>query len=240
MNKLVTLLLVFLPLMAGAQDDIPSVSPTASYITPSNEEIDDASVSQSAPLQAHFYANPSNLGNYSARYEWKIWKEGSESDLLVHRFDEEVEYTFTESGSFQVQLYATFVLGNDTISYPSEEDTPILVSISTSKLEFPNAISPNGDGYNDVLRAKDTYQSIVSFQAAVFNRWGTKLYSWTDLAGGWDGTHGGRVVPDGVYFLVVSAKGADGRKYNIRKTITLLTDRRTDNSSDGGTTGGDE
>ncbi|MDD6126001.1 MAG: gliding motility-associated C-terminal domain-containing protein [Paraprevotella sp.] len=223
----------------SAQEGYPSVDPTAQYITTDGEELDDASSSQSAPLVAHFYANPENVGDYSVRYEWKIWREGDEERLLVHRFDEDIEYTFTSSGSFRVQLYATFVLGNDTIVYPSEgEENPISVSISESKLEFPNAFSPNGDGYNDVLRAKDGYQSIVSFEAAVFNRWGRKLYSWNSPAGEWDGKVNGRTVSDGVYFLVVKAKGADGRKYNVKKTISVLTGY--DNSRQQGTGGTDE
>lgn len=223
----------------GAQNMLPSVDPSGIYTTAAGEEIDDASGSQSAPLRAHFFANPSNVGEYVARYEWKIWKEGEENELLVHRFEEEIEYIFLESGSFRVQLYATFVCGNDTIAYPSEgEENPITISISESKLEFPNAISPNGDDYNDVLRAKDGWQSIVSFEAAVFNRWGTKLYSWSDLSGGWDGTYNGKVVSDGVYFLVVNAKGADGRKFNIRKTISVLTKHHEDSTAGAG--GGDE
>ena len=205
----------------SAQEGYPSVDPTAQYITADGEELDDASSSQSAPLVAHFYANPENVGDYSVRY------------------DEDIEYTFTSSGSFRVQLYATFVLGNDTIVYPNEgEENPISVSISESKLEFPNAFSPNGDGYNDVLRAKDGYQSIVSFEAAVFNRWGRKLYSWNSPAGEWDGKVNGRTVSDGVYFLVVKAKGADGRKYNVKKTISVLTGY--DNSRQQGTGGTDE
>ena len=112
------------------------------------------------------------------------------------------------------------------------------MSISESKLEFPNAFSPNGDGYNDVLRAKEGYQSIVSFEAAVFSRWGRKLYSWNSPAGGWNGKVNGRTVSDGVYFLVVKAKGADGRKYNIKKTISVLTGY--DNSRQQGTGGTDE
>jgi gliding motility-associated-like protein len=103
-----------------------------------------------------------------------------------------------------------------------------MVSISESSLEFPNAISPNGDGINDVLKAKEGYRSIVSFQAAVFNRWGQRLYSWNTLEGGWDGKSNGKTVRDGAYFLVVSAKGADGRKYNIRKTISVISGYRSE------------
>ena len=221
------------------EDELPSVDPTGTYVTVEGEELDDASSSQSAPLKAHFSANPQNVGDYTARYEWKIWREGDDKNLLVHRFDEEIDYTFTGSGSFRIQLYTTFTLGNDTITYPGEgEENPICVSISESKLEFPNAFSPNGDGYNDVLRAKEGYQSIVSFEAAVFSRWGRKLYSWNSPAGGWDGKVNGRTVSDGVYFLVVKAKGADGRKYNIKKTISVLTGY--DNSRQQGTGGTDE
>ena len=229
MKDIISLIIVFLfPFIVNAQD-IPSVNPSAIYVTVEGEEIEDASDGQSAPLQAYFAANPTQLGDYSVRYEWKVWKENAQEELLLHRFDEEIDYTFTSSGSFRVQLYATFILGNDTILWPAEgEENPIMVSISESSLEFPNAISPNGDGINDILKAKEGYRSIVSFQAAVFNRWGQRLYSWNTLEGGWDGKSNGKTVRDGAYFLVVSAKGADGRKYNIRKTISVISGYRSE------------
>lgn len=236
---IIAIMLLFGTLYVSAQNVYPSVSPSVTYTNVEGDELEDASTGQSAPLQAHFYANPSDLGDYSARYEWKIYRPGEEDSPVVHRFEEELEYTFTESGSFYIQLYATFVLEGDTISYPEEGDAnPFVVSISESKLEMPNAFSPNGDGYNDVYKAKDGYQSIVSFQATIFNRWGQKIYSWTDLAGGWDGTWHGRTVRDGVYYVVVSAKGADGRKYNIRRDVNVLTGYNNDSQTGGGN-GGD-
>ena len=41
-------------------------------------------------------------------------------------------------------------------------------------------------------------------------------------AGGWDGKFNGKDVKQGVYFVLVKAKGADGRKYNIKKDVNLL------------------
>ena len=90
-----------------------------------------------------------------------------------------------------------------------------------SQLTFPNAFSPNGDEINDLYQAK-TCQNIVEFRATIINRWGHKLYEWSDPAGGWDGTSGGRNVADGVYFVIVKAKGADGKDYHIRKDVNLL------------------
>lgn len=43
------------------EDELPSVDPTGTYVTVEGEELDDASSSQSAPLKAHFSANPQNV-----------------------------------------------------------------------------------------------------------------------------------------------------------------------------------
>lgn len=217
------LLSLLLVQSVGAQ----SCDPQATFTTISGEELSDASTAQNAPLKAHFEANPDDLWGYSPRYEWKIWNVDKPNDILVHRFEQDIDYTFVNSGSYKVQLYATFTLDGDTITWPAEGDeNPFVVVISESKLEMPNAFSPNGDGYNDVYNAKPEYQSIVSFKATIFNRWGQKIYSWTNPdreQDGWDGTWHGRRVHDGVYFVVVSAQGADGHKYNIRKDVNVLT-----------------
>lgn len=231
MNRILLLSLLYIGMATTASAQYPTVDPTATYTTVDGEEIEDASDGQNAPLQAHFAANPSDVGDYSARYEWKIYEPGEEDTPLVHRFEEEIDYTFTTSGSFYVQLYATFILGTDTISYPEEgEEDPIQVTISESRLEMPNAFSPNGDGYNDVYKAKEGYQSIVSFKATIINRWGQKLYSWDDPAGGWDGKVNGRTVSDGVYFVIVDAMGADGKHYKIRRDVNVLTGYHDDDS----------
>lgn len=211
------------PVLAGAQEVYPSVSPEARYET-SEGEIDDASSPQSAPVVGHFTSNVANLGDYEVRYEWKIYTPGKEDAPIIHRFDADIDYTFTQSGTFYVQLYATFVAGRDTLQYPEEgEANPFVVTVSESKLEMPNAFSPNSDGYNDVYKAKEGHLSIVSFKATIFNRWGQKLYSWNDVSGGWDGTFNGSVVKDGVYYVVVEARGADGRKYRIKRDVNVLT-----------------
>jgi len=103
-----------------------------------------------------------------------------------------------------------------------DKETSISITIAESKLEMPNAFSPNGDGINDVYKAKNGWKSIVKFEAAIYNRWGQKLYSWTDPAGGWDGKFNGKDVKQGVYYVMVKAEGADGKKYNIKRDVNLL------------------
>ena len=106
------------------------------------------------------------------------------------------------------------VAENDSVASDS-------TTVLTSTLVVPNAFSPNNDQINDVFKVK-SYQNIVEFHAYIFNRWGQKLYEWTNIDGGWDGTYRGNDVKQGTYFVLVKAKGSDGETYNIRKDVNLL------------------
>ena len=218
-NLLPLLLCWLLPACVFAQNAYPSAMPTMTITAADGQESEETEYEGSAPINAVFCARPENVGSYTPYYEWRFFRQGEEKPFLT-RYEEETTYVFKESGAFLIELYISFVEGTDTIEY--EMDSPFMINISESKLEVPNAFTPNGDGVNDVFKVKEGYQSIVSFEASVFNRWGKKLYSWKDLEGGWDGKSGGSNVPDGAYYLVIKAKGADGRNYDIKKTINLL------------------
>ena len=151
--------------------------------------------------------------------------EESNGKPYLTRYEQDTEYTFTKAGSHAIVLYAIFVQGKDTVYYTDEywqDMQPIRVTISESRLDMPNAFSPNGDGINDVYKAKENWQSLVEFKATIYNRWGQKLYEWTDPSDGWDGTFHGQDVKQGVYYVNVEARGADGRKYHIRRDVNLL------------------
>ena len=219
----VATLITAINIKADTYDEIPTISPTATYVTDEGEE-EKSNMSGNAPLVGRFQANPQNVGEYSANYEWRFTIDGESTPYLT-RYEENTEYTFTKAGTHNIVVYATFINGNDTIAYTQEywdEIGPMRVTISESKLEMPNAFSPNGDGINDIYKAKDGYQSIIEFHAYIFNRWGQKLYEWDDPAGGWDGKYNGKDVKQGVYFVLVKAKGADGRTFNIRRDVNLL------------------
>lgn len=193
-------------------------NPTAYYTVDGEEtETTDAISDAQAPLTVTFKANPSNLGDATPAYEWRFTKADATEPYLV-RYEEETTYEFSESGTTNVALYVAYD-DND-----AEQIATISVTISTSLLEMPNAFSPNGDGINDIYKAKENHKSIIDFHAYIFNRWGQKLYEWTDIDGGWDGTHNGSPVKAGVYFVLVKAKGADGHDYSIKRDVNLLRD----------------
>lgn len=205
--------------IAAQSDDLPTANPVMTYTDDDGQEVSEPQYDGSAPFKATFKACPEHTGNYTPLYEWRFTRSGETTPFLV-RYDQDTEYEFLQSGTFSVELRVSFVQGTDTIAY--EMDEPFSIAISESKLEVPNAFTPNGDGVNDVFRVKEGYKSIVSFKAMVFDRWGKKLYEWTDPAGGWDGRSAGHAVPDGGYYLNIQARGADGKHYNIKKVINVL------------------
>ena len=207
---LLTVFAMFVSLSASAQ----SVEISAIYIDDNGVETETRNdFSGQAPLSVSFRANPQDMEGIDPTYEWHFRVEGEGKDMMV-RYEENTDYTFTKAGKTYVTLYAN--LGNE-----ERDSSRICVTISESKLLMPNAFTPNGDTHNDVYKAKE-YQSIVEFHAYIFNRWGQKLFEWTNPAEGWDGNYNGSPVKEGVYFVVVKARGADGIVYNIRKDVNLL------------------
>ena len=207
---IVTVFALFTSISASAQ----SVEISAIYVDDNGVETETRSdFSGQAPLSVSFRANPMDMEGLEPTYEWHFRMDGESKDMMV-RYEENTDYTFTQAGKTYITLYAN--LGNEEVV-----SSQICVTISESKLTIPNAFSPNDDGHNDIFKAKE-YQSIVEFHAYIFNRWGQKLFEWTNPADGWDGTYNGSPVKDGVYYVLVKARGADGIVYDIRKDVNLL------------------
>ena len=235
LRQIFTLLtLILLP--SGAWADIEL---TATYTNKDGEEITKKSTDEfveEAPLHVLFRSNASGLEPGSS-IEWHFRHQGTDGSSDLTRYEEDTTFDFTESGVTVVALYVRL---NDEII----ESDSINVTISESHLEMPNAFSPNDDGINDYYGAKGIkknggnstghYKSIVDFHAYIFNRWGQKLYEWTDIEGYWDGTFNGSPVKDGVYFVLVKARGADGIEYNIRRDVNLMRKKNVVESNSGG------
>lgn len=171
-------------------------------------------ITAEAPLYVKFASNPSSL-DPGASIEWHI--RNTTAGLNLTRYEQDIDFTFTMAGQNVVTLQV--MQDNEVV-----QSSSITITISESHLEMPNAFSPNGDEINDTYKAKKNYKSIVEFHAYIFNRYGQKLYEWTDITSGWDGTYHGRPVKDGTYYVYVKARGADGIEYNIRRDVNLLRD----------------
>ena len=191
-------------------------TPTAYYVVDGEmRETTDIIVDEQAPLEVTFKANPTDEPD-DIVYEWRF-SRNDESQPYVTRHEENTVFVFDESGRFTVSLFV-----HSSKDEGAEPVATITVSIADSFLEMPNAFSPNGDGINDIYKAKANHKSIVEFHAYIFNRWGKKIFEWTDINSGWDGTFHGKQVNDGTYYVMVKARGADAIVYNIKRDVNIL------------------
>lgn len=177
----------------------------------------------SAPCDITFSAITTDAASF---YEWQLSKM-SDFDVIDDRYPQsEMTYTFREHGTTYVRFFAADA--SDRCEYYS----PVYeVSIGESSLLCPNVFSPDASpGVNDEWRV--SYKSIVSFECHIFNRWGSELFSFSDPAQGWDGRHGGKIVPAGVYYYVIKARGADGRVYNLSGDINIIGSKSTNYTND--------
>ena len=212
-------MMLFLPLFA-MQSVGQNIDPKL-FVETEDGEVEETNYSGSAPVKVRFVANPEDLDGYNVNYEWRFYAEGDTTAYLI-RYEENTDYTFTTSGQHKVILHAFYDEDGYTIELSNEEQ-PLTITVSESQLEFPNAFSPNGDGINDTFRAKPGAKSIVEFHAVIVNRWGQVVFRFRDINDEWDGTYKGKPVKDGVYFLDVNAKGADGRRFRLRRDVNVLT-----------------
>ena len=177
------------------------------------ENMNTSKVGYCAPAEVEFTAVANQPT--AALFNWVIYPQGEEENVLLRFTGETIDYTFSQAGSFVVKLTVS-----DQQTTCTVEDE-VQIDISESYLKIPNAFSPGTTpGVNDEFKV--AYKSLIRFKATIFNRWGVKLYEWTDPSQGWDGKKGGKYVVPGVYFYVIEAEGSDGIKYKEKGDINIL------------------
>ena len=128
-------------------------------------------------------------------------------------------HIYMEEGEYSIQLLATDGFGCEHALFKenyvqiSETGTPV------DGLFVPSAFTPNGDGVNDVFRARGPVTG--DFYMGVFNQWGEAVFVSENLALGWDGTYQGEAAQTGTYTYLVTADTPDGRE-QLSGYITLF------------------
>lgn len=166
----------------------------------------------SAPAQIDFMAYVTDA---VIHYEWQMSSQPDFSEVTYRFNEQDLSYTFLDEG----QYYLRFIGSNSDGSCEAISDT-YTVSIGASDLRIPNAFSPDDDGVNDIWKVG--YRSLLKFKCWIFDKNGTQLHYFDDPEQGWDGKYHGRKVSPGVYYYVIEAEGADGKKYKKGGDINIL------------------
>ena len=93
--------------------------------------------------------------------------------------------------------------------------------IANNSINVPSAFSPNNDGINDVFKPV-IGGDIVSYEFAVYNRWGQLIFKSNQLGKGWDGNFNGIPQIVDTYIWTCSYKFRNNSKKFERGPVTLI------------------
>tara|TARA_Y100000589_G_scaffold332313_1_gene391629 strand:+ start:1486 stop:5259 length:3774 start_codon:yes stop_codon:yes gene_type:complete len=87
---------------------------------------------------------------------------------------------------------------------------------------IPNAFSPNGDNYNEILKVRGNYISPENFVLRIFDRLGNLVFETENPNDGWDGYYNDKPCDPGVFVYYLNLDCIDGQSYFKKGNITLL------------------
>jgi gliding motility-associated-like protein len=161
-------------------------------------------------------------------YDWEVFYHTSNPVRYSNTFEPSHRWTgsTTEfSGSNLVRLITTnqvqTISGAIVSCVDTVENTVLVIN---DLLQFPNTVTPNGDGINDIFEIKNLIDGggFTDNELYIYNHWGRKVYHKTGISTRedfWDPAANND--PDGTYYFRFSAKGYMG---NILRngTITVV------------------
>ncbi|MFN8276894.1 MAG: gliding motility-associated C-terminal domain-containing protein [Chitinophagales bacterium] len=188
-----------------------------------------ACTSDSASLQVLGHASPTvdaGADTTVARGSW-TQLEGSASGSPPFAYlwypDSTLNYAIVANPlatpSVDAQYYLTVM---DMYGCTATDSVKVVVTPNTNLL-FPDVMTPNGDGKNDVWIID--LNQFPSAQVIIFNRWGEVVFESGAYVNDWNGTfkNNGNMLPDGTYYYAVKNKG-DSRIY--KGAINLLNNKK--------------
>ncbi len=187
-------------------------------------------MSGEAPLEVTFTSGSENADYF----EWYLYKDTNEIKTLyptlqdslllpVYYGENLLPYRYEHPGEYNVKLVVVNMRGDNHCSDTLLLEAGNWIVVDSSLLDVPNVFTPNGDGINDVFRAKSAV-SLDFFHGIILNRWGRKVYEWRDQDGGWDGRIGGKYASPGTYYYIITATGREiaTRKYMQKGALLLV------------------
>lgn len=116
------------------------------------------------------------------------------------------------------KYYVQVTNGRGCIGY----DSVTVFVYGKNLLLVPTGFSPNKDGINDVFRV-GKYLNIRKLNYFdVYNRWGEKVFTTSDITKGWNGIYNDLPAPAGVYVWKLEAVNYENERLTQTGNVTLI------------------
>ncbi|MBR4229184.1 MAG: gliding motility-associated C-terminal domain-containing protein [Bacteroidales bacterium] len=158
----------------------------------------------------------------SLDYFWRIPRQAGSADCDTTSEAEPLYHWGSEGdnmeGEYDVSLTAFWhqiwlLAGGDTVSHTCVDSTTHTIYITNDFLQFPNLVTPNGDGTNDTWRVVNLieYGNYPTNELWIYNQWGAEIYHVRNIRQEkdfWDPN--ATSSPDGTYYFRFSGRGIYG------------------------------
>jgi gliding motility-associated-like protein len=142
------------------------------------------------------------------------WLYGDGDSLVTTNINAVVSHIYNATNTYNACLIAGNVSGCTDTSCQNVK------AITVPLLDVPSAITPNGDGINDMVFVRG--YGITKMDWRIYNRWGVLMFQSSNQKIGWDGKFKGSVQAQDVYTYTLEVEFSDGTKYSKTGDITLL------------------
>ena len=132
----------------------------------------------------------------------------------IQRQNPEKKITTPEKSN---EIQEEVVLNEKNIIPFSNDTFEVQSSVPDYKIEIPNIITPNGDGFNDVLIIKNL-DKFLDHSLIIADRSGKVVFETNSYQNDWDAKN----LTDGTYYYILSYKDNNNFKGIIKGLITII------------------
>jgi len=205
-----------------------------------NDWVDTTQVGRSMKLEG--LSNTERLINvlqWSPYTEWengvlayRIYREDQETGMVdqlaevngtVTFYEDDVAELLFSSGRF---CYTIEAVERPSSLFPGTSFTAksnTICLIQAPVIWVPNAFVV--DGFNTTFQPVISFADFDHYQMIIYSRWGDVIYQTDDIDAPWDGRMNGKLVQEGVYTYFISVEDGNGRPYEARGTVVMLSNR---------------
>lgn len=121
-------------------------------------------------------------------------------------------FTLLDAGNYQLHI-------KDQHNCMADGSASIKPNIRQCAVFVPTAFTPNGDGQNDVFRAR-VHDDVHDYRLDVFTRWGQMVFSTNNPEAFWDGGFKGSQLPAATYIWILLY--TDSKQQARKQTGTVM------------------
>lgn len=134
-------------------------------------------------------------------------------------YTDDISMLMQGQGVFNYYVEALEGMGN-SYGFSDNSLSNVAEAYQDPQVFIPNSFRPTG--INSVFIPVTSFVNISEYEFFVFNRWGLKEFSTTNIDEGWDGTHAGQKSGIGVYVYLVRFRTSRGDYIERKGSVTLI------------------